>query len=400
MSDRDSLYRATVYPAVAEVPPQDWDALCTDPADPFMDRRLLAAIEHSMSGDGKFFYVIVRHADGRTMGIAALCVYRIDGTVLAGPRVKRYTEVVRRWWPNYARLKILFCGLPVSAGQKHLRFHPEADAARVIDALDDVMRRLARQERVWFVVAKEFEKEDLPRLEGLVRRGYVLADSLPMNHFEPRFSDLDDYCRALRSHYRYKIRKSLRKFDNAGLRVETLWDPQEILAIYTDELHRLYYAVVDRAENKLEILPAEFFRQLVVQLPGEVSLSLIREQERIVAFGWGLTRGGAYRSLFIGVDYSLNAETDLYFNTMLRGIDGALRKGVSDIFVGQAADDFKARIGCYQRPRYLYLKSPSPVFQSIFRRIARLIFPHPPAPPQHELFKPQEASDPAIATNA
>jgi predicted N-acyltransferase len=218
-----------------------------------------------------------------------------------------------------------------------------------------------------------------------------------MNHFAPRFSGLNDYCRALRSHYRYKIKKSLRKFDAAGLRVETLSDPQQIATLYTDELHRLYYNVVDRAESKLEILPAEFFRQLVRQLPGEVSLSLIRQGERIVAFGWGLTRGGVYRSLFIGVDYSLNAETDLYFNTMLRGIDGALRGGVSDIFVGQAADEFKARIGCHQQPRYLYAKAPNRVFHAIFRRIARFVFPKPPVPPPHELFKPEGAAEPAAA---
>lgn len=393
-------YATSLYGSAGEVPAEDWDALNTNAADPFMDRRFLTAVERSMSTDGKFFYIIVRDDAGRTMATAALCAYRIDGAVLAGPTLKRFTEAVRRVWPSYARLKVLFCGLPVSAGQKQLRLHPQADAAQVMAELDAVLRQIAKRERVWFIVAKEFEQADLPSLESLRTHGYVLADSLPMNHFEPRFTGLDDYCRALRSHYRYKIKKSLRKFDAAGLRVETLVDPDEILAIYTDELHKLYYAVVDRAESKLEILPPEFFRQLVRQLPGEVSLSLIRQGERIVAFGWGLTRGGAYRSLFIGVDYSLNAEVDLYFNTMLRGIDGALRSGVSDIYVGQAADDFKARIGCHQQPRYLYLKSPSRLIHAMFRPIARFIFPKPPLPPPHELFKPQNADAPAEAANA
>ncbi|HEX4000051.1 MAG TPA: GNAT family N-acetyltransferase [Pirellulales bacterium] len=393
-------YTASLYQAISEVPSHEWDSLCADPVDPFMDRRLLAAVEQSMSADGKFFYVLMRDADGRPMAAAALCVFRVDGAVLAGPTLKRWAEAIRRWWPGYARLKVLFCGLPVSAGQKHLRLHPEADAALAIAALDDTMRRLARQERVWFIVAKEFERSDLAQLESLKQHGYVLADSLPMNHFAPRFSSLDEYCRALRSHYRYKIKKSLRKFDAAGLQLETLVDPQGILTLYTDDLHQLYNAVVDRAESKLEILPAEFFRQLARQLPGEVSLSVIRQNERIVAFGWGLTRGGAYRSLFIGVDYSLNAETDLYFNTMLRGIDVALQKGATDIFVGQAADDFKARIGCVQQPRFLYLKSPNRLLQAIFRRIARFVFPKPTPPQQHDLFKPEAIADAEVAANA
>ena len=183
------------------------------------------------------------------------------------------------------------------------------------------------------------------------------------------------------------------------MRVETLVDPQEIVPLYTDDVHRLYEDVVERAEHKLEVLPAEFFRQLARRLPGEVSLTVIRQQERIVAFAWGLMRGGTYHNLFIGVDYSLNTDTDLYFNTMLRAIDWALQKGASDIFVGQSADDFKARIGCYQRPRFIYLKPPNRLFQPIFRLIARFVFSAPPAPAQHDLFKPEAANDECRMTN-
>jgi predicted N-acyltransferase len=383
-------YCASLYSTVGEVPAGDWDSLCTDPSDPFMDRRLLAAVEKSMSADGRFFYVIIRDGDGRPMASAATCSYRIDGGILTGTRVKRFLHFMRRWWPNYMRLKILFCGLPLSAGQKHFKIHPEADPALAIRALADVLRSLARQERAWIVVAKEFDESDREQLDLLRDHGYLLADSLPMNHFDPRFSDLDDYCRALRSHYRYQIKTPLRKFDAAGLAVEELVEPQEILTIYSDELHRLYEAVVERAEHKLETLPAEFFRELVRQLAGEVSLSVIRQRQRIVGIGWGLLRGGVYRSLFVGLDYSLNSDTHLYFNSMLREIDRALRKGVTDIFVGQTADTFKARIGCHQQPRYIYLKASNRLLQWILRRTARFIFPRPPAPPSYDMFKPAD----------
>jgi predicted N-acyltransferase len=295
-------------------------------------------------------------------------------------------------------MKILFCGLPVSAGQKSLILHPQADPAAVATELDRVLSQLAKELRAWFIVVKECDAADLAQLDRLQDHGYLRGDSLPMNHFEPRFRDLDDFCQALRSHYRYKINKSLKKFALANMRLETLVEPECILATYTEQVHRLYVAVVERAEHKLEILPAEFFREMVRRLPGEMSLSLVLQDERIVAFAWGLFHQGVFQNLFIGVDYSLNTDVDLYFNTMLRSIDFGMRAGAKDIFVGQSADDFKSRVGCYHQPRYVYLKATSRPFHWLVRKLKSLVFPPAPLQPQRDLFKPSEAEPSMVAS--
>jgi len=117
-----------------------------------------------------------------------------------------------------------------------------------------------------------------------------------------------------------------------------------------------------------------------------------------VAFNWGLLHGGVYRSLFIGIDYNLNPTTDLYFNTMLRGIVFATQQGVTDIVVGQTADDFKSRLGCYQRPRFLFLKSRSRLFHAIIRATAARVFPPPQPLPPRELFKPAGSDETVRST--
>jgi predicted N-acyltransferase len=389
-------YQTTIYETVGAIPAEEWDSLCAPAGEVFMDRRVLAAVERSMAAEGKFQFLVLRDAAGQAMACAAVSLYRIDGAVLASGILKKFVHGVRRVWNNYLRMKILFCGLPVSGGQKSLLLDPAADAESVAAELDRVLKQLARRHGAWFIVFKECDEADLPRLDRLQDHGYLRGDSLPMNHFEPRFRDLNDFCQALRSHYRYKINKSLKKFTQAGLRLETLVEPQQILDAYTDEVHRLYVAVVDRAEHKLEILPAEFFREMVRRLPGEMSLSLVLQEDRIVAFAWGLMHAGVFQNLFIGVDYSLNTDVDLYFNTMLRSIDFGLRGGATDIFVGQSADDFKSRVGCYHRPRYIYLKATNRLFHALVRRLKSLVLPPAAAQPQRDLFKPSEA-EPTVA---
>jgi predicted N-acyltransferase len=384
-------YTTTLYESVNAVPAEAWDAVCGPAADPFMDRRFLEAVERSMAADGDFQYVIIRGPAGEPVGCAALCLYRVDGAVLAGGWLRRIVQGIRRIWGNYLRFRVLFCGLPVSAGQKSLCLHPAANPIAAVAALDAALADLARRARVWLIVAKEFAEGDLAQVASLTARGYLRGDSLPMNHFEPRFRDLEHFCRALRSRYRSHITRSLRKFAQAGLRVEHLAEPERILAVYSGDVHRLYEAVVARARHKLEVLPAEFFRQLVQQLPGEVSLSVIWQDQRIRAFAWGLFHASIYHILFVGIDYSLNAEADLYFSTMLHSLDLGLRKGATDIVVGQTADEFKARLGCYQRPRVLYLKATNRLLHWVIGRTARLVFPPAPLAPRRNLFNPTDA---------
>jgi predicted N-acyltransferase len=134
-------------------------------------------------------------------------------------------------------------------------------------------------------------------------------------------------------------------------------------------------------------LPAEFFRELARQVPEDSSFTLIYQGERIVAFDCGLFHGDRYSNLFGGLDYSLNEEADLYFNLMFHDVEFALRSGVRSLHVGQDADDFKSRMGCYTQPRYFYIKVRDPLGASLLRASRPWLFPPVPPALQRHQFK-------------
>jgi len=379
-------YSYRLYNSIDEVPRDDWNRLREGEADLFMDPRFVAAVEHGLADQGKFWCFLAYDEAGEPVASACLSLYRLDGALFCRGMVKWGVDCIRRVFPRYLWLRVLFCGLPVSGGQSHLRFAPGTDRRQVLGLLDEALRQTAARERCIIIVFKEFDQDELPTADLLVELGYLREHSLPMNCFEPRFCDFDEFSAALRSHYRYKIRRSQKKFAKAGYRVEHV-QGEEILPLYTDEVHRLYEAVVHHAETKLEILPAEFFRQLVRRFPQEISFLAIIKDDQIVAFSWGLLSGRVYRNLFVGVDYQRNAEADLYFNLMIHDLDYALKQNVTEISVGQTADVFKSRLGCHTAPRYLCIKVTVRFVFWAIRAVARWAFPPPSPSPPRDLFR-------------
>jgi len=380
-------YVVRVVGRVADLPASDWAKVREVAPTVFMDPRFLETVERAFASQGRFHHAIVVDRHERPVAWASLCTFPVDVLTLAGPGLQALARGARAALPGLGSLRTLFVGLPVSLGQSHLAIAPDAEPAAVLAALDETLQAIAARERVWLVVWKEFDPAGAARLAPLLERGYRRAESPAMHALDARFKDFADYCAALKSHYRYDVRRSERKFRASGLRVAQLHDAAAIRRVYTAEVHRLYEAVVARSPVKLEVLPIEFFHELVRRLPELVSLTTIADGDRIVAFNWGLMNGRVHHYLFCGLDYTRAPDADLYFNLMYHQLDDALRRGPERVEVGQTADTFKARLGCGATPRYFFVKPHGLVAGAALRHGFDLLFPARPRGPVYSVFR-------------
>lgn len=393
-----SDYKWITVRSVQDLNRQDWQQVCDQQDDLLMDIRFLEVVESSLA-DLTEVWLAIGYERSRPVACAVLSRFSLDTAIFTSSWAERGVAWIRRFFPGYLKLPVLFCGLPVSMGENHLRISPAAHTPHVVSTLAAECRRIARANGCWTIIFKEFDDTDAARLQGLTDLGYLRGDSLPMNRFGYAFDDLDEFIEALRSHYRYKIRRSRKKFAASGLRVEQLTDAKRIREAYTPDVHRLYLDVEQRSKFRVETLPWEFFQTLPEQLPDEVSLTTIRQGERIVAFAWGLLSGTLYRDLFVGHDAALNAETDLYFNLMMHDLDFALRRGASTIAFGQTADDFKSRLGFVQEPRSIFVRGVSGWFHALIGLSSGLVLPKFPAAAPRDLFRdPQFPPSTAVLT--
>ena len=216
----------------------------------------------------------------------------------------------------------------------------------------------AREEGAHSVVFKEFTPEECRDLAPLEEMGYRRADSLPMNSVPAEYRSFEDFLARIGSAKRRTIRRSREKFAAFGLKVEHRLGGEGAAELYTDEVHRLYEAVLDRAAVRFESLPAEYFRELARQLPANTLFTFVWREGRIVGFACTLFCEKLFDQMFIGLDYDLNPQCDLYFNIFFESLAVAFNRGASRIDVGQASDEFKhQKLTSFQVPLSLYAKA-------------------------------------------
>lgn len=370
---------AEILDSAAAIDIAAWDAL-RGRDDPFMDVRWLRAVEASLARDATFRYVLFRDATGRPAASACLATYAADGAVLAGHGLAgRVARGLRRISPWLVTYPIAFCGLPVSAGQSHLRVAPGVDPGPVLAALDGLLESFARERRARCIVLKEFGDDELPLVASAPHLGYVRADSLPVHQVALPPGDFAAYLAGLPRKRRADARTAARKFAAGRLRMLTTSDPDLVDRLFTPDVHRLYEAVVARSETRLELLPAAFFRGVVRALPDGAEMIFALDGDRVVGFSLNLFARTAYRPLFLGLDYARNRDHDLYFNLLYAAVDNALRHGSRLIVLGQTADRCKAmKFGSGQVARHLFIRGVGFAMRHAVRLAAGHLFPPRP----------------------
>jgi predicted N-acyltransferase len=384
----------------------DWHKVCDPARDLLMHPGLLGAAEasmgvgmsdaHSHYADTHFWYLLA-YSNDEPVGAACVTEYPLDTMVFADPWSQRFVAHVRRIFPRYLKFRVTFCGLPISIAGSNLRVVAGADTPAVVRALNDAIEQISRDRKTWLVIYKELDRHEAELAAPLESAGYVRADSLPMNRVSNEFGSFAAMLDAMRSHYRYKIARSRKKFAQSDLRLNRTTGWACIAELYTPELHSLYESVTCQSEHRLEILPREFFLELAARFPDEIVFATITHGTRVLAFAWSLRHAKIYRNLFVGIDYDHIGETDAYFNLMVEDLAYGVNQSVDEIFVGQSADDFKSRLGCTRDPRYLFIKVTNRFLQWCFLKFQSSFLVPPPTPPQRDVFKKEIATVNSVA---
>lgn len=173
---------------------------------------------------------------------------------------------------------------------------------------------------------------------------FSYGDTLPTCILDIKWNSFEDYIADLRSHYRYRFRKAIKKMDTFTIR--------HLKGDFSNKHYQLYQQVYNKSEYKLEKLGIAYFQNS--EEAGASLIEFIKDGEPAALLQYAINRRKMY-FLFGGLDYSLNKDHDLYQNMLLYLVQIAIDNHCTHLNLGQTAEEMKCRLGAHQEGRHLYV---------------------------------------------
>ncbi|MDW7674378.1 MAG: GNAT family N-acetyltransferase [Bacillota bacterium] len=183
------------------------------------------------------------------------------------------------------------------------------------------------------------------------------GNTLPSCKMEVRWDSFDKYLLNIRSHYRYRLNKAIKKF--ADIKVEELADNNT----FDEEMYNLYLNVYHRSGEKLEKLSIGFFKNF------PLTILKFTIKGEVVAFVQLVENSGELVFLLGGFKHSLNQKYDLYINMLLQIISYGIKRGVKQIDFGQTTEETKLKLGALQQPKLLYVHHSNQIINTLLRKL-------------------------------
>lgn len=348
---------------------EEWNRLFPDELE---DWSYYRAVENSGLAEFSWVYFGVRDTNGSLCAAVPAFVtdYRLD-TTLSGA-LKRFADWLTRHFPRLLRQKMLSLGSPV-AEVCHLGFAPDTttdEQTRLLGAILARVEAFAQENRARMIAVKDASvAQDALWAVAAKAHGLRRQPGLPTAFIDMRFASVDDYLATLSKATRKDIRRKLK--DTTQLRTE--W--RASIDGIENEVMRLYQSTHANAQFSFEELTPEYFRGVLHEMGDRASCATYWLGEKLVAFNLVLHDGKRLIDKFLGMDYALAREYNLYFYTWIENVRRCIDLDVSVYQSGQGLHALKRRLGSRLSANWLWYRHRNRVVDAIFalvERIARL----------------------------
>jgi predicted N-acyltransferase len=289
----------------------------------------------------------------------------------------------------------MVCGSLMAWGPHGVRMTPDADPAKIWDAVAEALYRIRRSDRLHgqmhYVMVKDIappeDREDLTsaanRLKDYLYHNHSTEPNMVL-HVDPDWTSFEDYLAGLNKKYRKAARTILKKVEDAGMVIQ---HSDHVPSDSIDSIHGLYLQTYSRAKVRLFQLRSSFLAEVGKVLgPENFRCSMIRNNaNKIVGFVTTIKDGDTAIGFYLGVDYQANDSSPIYLRLLYSVIEDALDMGCSRISFGRTALEPKARLGCVPEEMSVSIRHRVPLLNLLIQPLLDTI--HHDEPPERSPFK-------------
>ena len=333
------------------------------------DHRFYEIVADTLDSKFEHHYLLLEDHAGNVRAIQP--VFFVQQNLVEGiPALRATVEMVRRRFPRFLTMRVLFVGN--AAGEGHLSMGAPEDEEWVANALYQVLEIYGRDSGASLVVFKDFPATYRDALWKFSANDYTRVPSMPMTELKLDYIDFDDYVTTLGASTRKDLRRKFRRIAGAApIEVEVVTD----LTPYVDEVHPLYLQVHERSPLKFETLTKEYLSHLGRQMPDRARFFIWRQNGKAIAFSVALVHDDTIYDDYLGLDYRVALDLHLYFYTLRDILSWSLAQGLRRYRSSPLNYRPKLHLGCDLFPLDLYVRHTNPILNQIFRPMLKFLEP-------------------------
>jgi len=341
--------KSQIFDSITKVPAPLWDYL-SQRGMVTMSRNFWAVVEQSGMNDFSYRHVLFMEDDGTPIGIVSFYSITTDIAIFAPSALRTLLSAIRRVWPGFLKLKMLECGTPVTITSPP--FVSQIPDARLLPAITDLLLETARNTGQLLIIIRDFE----PNVDGLrpllQDQGYHWIDSLPNTYLDICWSTPESYRRSMRSYFRSKLQKYIKRNTTAGVHYVVRDDFADLAEL----LCKQWMVVHTHAkEFQREVLTPEFYRNLSQKMGGRSKVLLFYREDELVAHALLLMDGDLLRWLYVGREEAVN--DGLYIYIAYAVIETAIHLGARRLEMGLTTYAIKQDLGAEIVPIHMALRA-------------------------------------------
>jgi predicted N-acyltransferase len=370
--------------SIHEVDEKLWDSINAK-KDLFHTHRFLRSVEDAKVENANFWYFLF-YSEETLVGTAVLSSFIVSLDLFIGGMVQKLILALRLFLPHLLKVKILFCGLPISIGKNGLAISNPSWGEELLRLLVKEMEQIAHKHEIQMICFKEFPRDEDQGIDILTKFQFLRAHSIPYVRMKIQWENFQSYLGAMRHNYRRHVLRSLKKLGHSEPLIQTRFSsdmrsdkPALVLANHSFCSHRqfynLYLEVMDHAEIKLETLNEAFFENFYKNMNEDMEVLALVKGEQILAAAIVTAYQNVMTFLLAGLDYSKLNENDIYFNLLYGIVSRALQRGCTRLDLGQTPYWLKQCIGGQETPVYFYIRAERLYLHLFLRAFQRWLFP-------------------------
>lgn len=344
--------KTRIFDSIRDVPRDQWNGLLKGRSVSYV-HEFWEVIENSALNDFAYRYVLFYDDADNPVALASFYTVTTDIAIFAQRSLRLILNCIRRLFPDFLKVRMLECGTPITVNSPPLISRDPLPGPELVRELGKVLTDIARSEGHFMIVVRDFEPNADALRVNLEALGYHWVDSLPNTYLQILWNSPEAYRASLKSYYRSKLQRHLRKNEEQGIRHELVDDFSALADVLCSQWMVVHHSAV---EFQREILTPTFYEEFSIRLGDRTKALLLYRGQKLVGHALLLVDGDLLRWLYFGRRDPVNDSLYIYVANAV--IETAIALGAKRLEMGLTTYSIKQDLGGQMTPIRLALRSP------------------------------------------